>query len=62
MTWVFAGTALAVAGVAVLTPLVLRVVAAARALDREIGVARARIEPAQSRLNAQIAAVPPPEG
>ncbi|MEU9833803.1 hypothetical protein AB0D67_19965 [Streptosporangium sp. NPDC048047] len=50
MNWIFAGTGLALAGLALLAVLGLRVLVAARELGREVDRARRRIEPARALL------------
>ncbi|MEU6741852.1 hypothetical protein [Streptosporangium sandarakinum] len=50
MNWIFAGAGLALAGLAVLAVLGLRVLVAARELGREVDRAHRRIEPARALL------------
>ncbi|MBB2913730.1 threonine/homoserine/homoserine lactone efflux protein [Streptosporangium becharense] len=47
MTWIFAGVALALAGLVVLGFLGVRVLRAAAGLGREVDEARRKLEPAQ---------------
>ncbi|WP_214109196.1 hypothetical protein [Acrocarpospora catenulata] len=59
MAWIYLAVGLGVAGLAVLGVLTARVLSAVRGLDRELDLARRRLEP---RLRAGISAVRPPEG
>ncbi|GAA0919376.1 hypothetical protein [Nonomuraea longicatena] len=54
MTWILAASGLALAGLAVLAVIGLRVVAAARRLRSEVARAQERISPVEQRLRGQI--------
>lgn len=54
MTWIYVAIGLAVVGTGVLVLAGVKVMAAARALSREITQANSRISPAEQRLHSQI--------